>query len=322
MEPLLSVRDLRVRFGPVTAVDGVSFDVLPGETVAVVGESGSGKSVTMQAVMGLLPRGAEVTGSIVYDGRDLLARPIAETRKLCGTELAMIFQDPLSSLNPVFRVGRQISESLVRRRGASRKQGRAHAVDLMRRVGIPDPERRVDDFPHQFSGGMRQRAMIAMALSLGPRLLIADEPTTALDVTVQAQIMRLLADLRRETGMGLALITHDLGVVAGVADRVVLMYAGRVVETGTTREVYDHQAHPYTEGLLLSVPDDTGRADHLVPIPGQPPNPLRPPGGCPFHPRCRYAIDVCRADAPVLVDLAGRPDGHRTACHRPEAVGA
>ncbi|BCJ38453.1 ABC transporter ATP-binding protein [Actinocatenispora thailandica] len=320
MEPLLRVRDLRVRFGTrrggVPAVDGVSFDVYPGETVAVVGESGSGKSVTMQAVMGLLPRGAQVSGSITYRGTELVGRPLSVTRALCGDELAMIFQDPLSSLNPVFRVGRQITEALVRRRGMSRAAARDRAVELMTRVGIPAPELRVDEYPHQFSGGMRQRAMIAMALAMSPRLLIADEPTTALDVTVQAQIMRLLASLRESEGMALALITHDLGVVADAADRVALMYAGRVVEAGPTREVYEHCRHPYTEGLLASVPDDAG-ADRLVPIPGQPPNPASLPAGCAFHPRCRYAIEPCRRTAPALSEL----DGHSAACHRSEEVG-
>jgi oligopeptide/dipeptide ABC transporter ATP-binding protein len=320
MEPLLQVRDLRVRFatrhGTVSAVDGVSFEVYPGETVAIVGESGSGKSVTMQAVMGLLPRGAQVSGSITYRGTELVGRPLSVTRALCGDELAMIFQDPLSSLNPVFRVGRQVTEALVRRRGMSRAAARQRAVELMTRVGIPAPGLRVDEYPHQFSGGMRQRAMIAMALAMSPRLLIADEPTTALDVTVQAQIMRLLASLRESDGMALALITHDLGVVADAADRVVLMYAGRVVETGPTREVYEHCRHPYTEGLLASVPDDAD-ADRLVPIPGQPPNPASLPGGCAFHPRCRYAIERCRTERPPLSVV----DGHPSACHRSQEVG-
>ncbi|BCJ27440.1 ABC transporter ATP-binding protein [Actinocatenispora sera] len=320
MEPLLRVRDLRVRFatrhGTVSAVDGVSFEVYPGETVAIVGESGSGKSVTMQAVMGLLPRGAQVSGSITYRGTELVGRPLSVTRALCGDELAMIFQDPLSSLNPVFRVGRQITEALVRRRGMARAAARERAVELMTRVGIPAPGLRVDEYPHQFSGGMRQRAMIAMALAMSPRLLIADEPTTALDVTVQAQIMRLLASLRETDGMALALITHDLGVVADAADRVVLMYAGRVVETGPTREVYEHCRHPYTEGLLASVPDDAD-TDRLVPIPGQPPNPASLPGGCAFHPRCRYVIERCRTELPLLSDVDGNP----SACHRSEEVG-
>ncbi|SDT61919.1 ABC transporter ATP-binding protein [Jiangella sp. DSM 45060] len=324
--PLLSVRDLAVRFrtggGVVRAVDGVSFDVRRGETLAVLGESGSGKSVTAQAVMGILPKpaGEIAGGSIVYDGRDLLTEDPNRVRRLRGDEIAMVFQDPLSSLNPVFRVGWQIGEMFRRHRGASRRAARAAAVELMERVGIPAAGRRVDDFPHQFSGGMRQRIMIAMALALRPRLLIADEPTTALDVTVQAQIMRLLADLRREEGMALVLITHDLGVVADVADRALLMYAGRAVETGAIREVYDHAAHPYTRGLMASIPDLDGPRERLTPVRGAPPNLLALPSGCSFHPRCPYATDRCRADDPALRAVDGRPAEHRAACHHAEEV--
>ncbi|TDE16043.1 ABC transporter ATP-binding protein [Jiangella asiatica] len=324
--PLLSVRDLAVRFrtgaGQVRAVDGVSFDVRRGETLAVLGESGSGKSVTAQAIMGILPRpaGEVVAGSIVYDGRDLLAEDPNRVRKLRGDEIAMVFQDPLSSLNPVFRVGWQIGEMFRRHRGASRRDARAAAVELMERVGIPAARRRVDDFPHQFSGGMRQRIMIAMALALKPRLLIADEPTTALDVTVQAQIMRLLADLRREEGMALVLITHDLGVVADVADRALLMYAGRAVETGDIREVYDHAAHPYTRGLMASIPDLDAPRERLTPVRGAPPNLLDLPSGCSFHPRCPHATDRCSVDDPVLRPIDGRPEEHRSACHYAEEV--
>ncbi|GAB3835176.1 ABC transporter ATP-binding protein [Kribbella italica] len=313
---LLQVKDLRVEFstsaGTVKAVDGASFDVRPGETVALLGESGSGKSVTAQAVLGIVPKPAgKVTGgTISYDGRDLLAPGTAGS--LRGREIAMVFQDPLSSLNPVFRVGAQIGEMFRKHRGASRKQARAEALDLMRRVGIPAAEKRLDDYPHQFSGGMRQRVMIAMALALSPKLLIADEPTTALDVTVQAQIMQLLARLQAEEGMSLVLITHDLGVVADVADRVVMMYAGRVVETGPIREVYDHSAHPYTAGLMASVPVIDGPRQRLTPIQGSPPDLLALPSGCSFRPRCQYADHQCTEQEPVLT---GR--SHQSACHHP-----
>jgi peptide/nickel transport system ATP-binding protein/oligopeptide transport system ATP-binding protein len=323
-KPLLSVRDLRVEFatsgGVVTAVDGASFDVAPGETLALLGESGSGKSVTAQAVMGIVPKpaGRVRGGSITYDGRDLLAPGVA--KGLRGREIAMVFQDPLSSLNPVFRVGAQIGEMFRRHRGASRREARAAALDLMKRVGIPAASKRLDDYPHQFSGGMRQRVMIAMALALSPRLLIADEPTTALDVTVQAQIMDLLARLQAEEGMSLVLITHDLGVVAGVADRVILMYAGRVVESGPLREVYEHSGHPYTSGLMDSVPALEGPRDRLVPIQGSPPDLLALPSGCSFRPRCPYADALCADVEPELRPLPGRPAEHAAACHHPEGA--
>ena len=320
---LLSVRDLRVEFatsgGVVTAVDGASFDVDAGETVALLGESGSGKSVTAQALLGIVPKpaGRVCGGSISYDGRDLLAPGAA--KGLRGREIAMVFQDPLSSLNPVFRVGAQIGEMFRRHRGASRREARAAALDLMKRVGIPAASKRLDDYPHQFSGGMRQRVMIAMALALSPRLLIADEPTTALDVTVQAQIMQLLTRLQSEEGMSLVLITHDLGVVADIADRVVLMYAGRVVETGPLREVYEHSAHPYTTGLMASVPALDGPRDRLIPIQGSPPDLLSLPSGCSFRPRCQSADAVCADVEPDLRQLPGRPT-HRAACHHPEGA--
>ncbi|MEV0798996.1 ABC transporter ATP-binding protein [Kribbella sp. NPDC050281] len=324
MKALLSVRELRVEFatsgGVVTAVDGASFEVAAGETVALLGESGSGKSVTAQAVMGIVPKpaGRIASGSITYDGRDLLTPGAA--KGLRGREIAMVFQDPLSSLNPVFRVGAQIGEMFRRHRGASRREARVAALDLMKRVGIPAASKRLDDYPHQFSGGMRQRVMIAMALALSPRLLIADEPTTALDVTVQAQIMDLLARLQSEEGMSLVLITHDLGVVADVADRVVLMYAGRVVETGPIREVYEHCGHPYTAGLMGSVPVLDGPRDRLTPIQGSPPDLLSLPTGCSFHPRCRYADHLCTTDQPDLRPLPTRPPLHQAACHHPEGV--
>ncbi len=324
--PLLSVQDLTVQFGTragtITAVDRVSLDVAEGETLAVLGETGSGKSALAQALMGLVPgpAGRVVSGRINYDGTDLLARPRSYTRRLCGTELAMVFQDPLSSLNPVLRVGVQIGELFRRRRGASRAEARRKAIELMERVGIPAAARRVDDYPHQFSGGMRQRVMIAMALALRPRLLIADEPTTALDVTVQAQIMQLLADLKAEHRMSLILISHDLGLVAGVADRVMLMYAGRVVETGELREVYQTLAHPYTRGLMASIPGLAGPRERLTPITGSPPDLLRLPSGCRFRPRCGFATEACRASQPDLLPVPTGPESHRAACHHAEEV--
>jgi len=323
---LLSVRDLKVEFstsaGVVRALDGVSFDVHEGETLAILGESGSGKSVTAQAIMALLPKptGSIVSGEILYGGRDLAWEPVRRVRELCATEIAMIFQDPLSSLNPVFRIGYQVAEPFRRRLGMSKKEAWAKALELLKRVGIPDAEHRIRDYPHQFSGGQRQRIMIAMAIALDPRLLIADEPTTALDVTVQKQIMGLLADLQAETGMAMVLISHDLGVVAEVAERVAIMYAGRIVETGATRDVYDFPAHPYTRGLLDSIPSEASMGERLTPIDGSPPNLLALPSGCPFHPRCPFAIEVCRAAVPPLRTPDGWEPGHLAACHRSEEV--
>jgi oligopeptide/dipeptide ABC transporter ATP-binding protein len=325
-EPLMSVRDLQVEFstsaGVVRALDGVSFDVRRGETIAILGESGSGKSVTAQAIMALLPKpaGSIVGGSIHYAGRDLAALPIGDVRRICGTEIAMIFQDPLSSLNPVFRVGWQIAEPFRKRLGMDKQQARAKALELLDRVGIPDAGRRIRDYPHQFSGGQRQRIMIAMAIALEPKLLIADEPTTALDVTVQSQIMKLLANLQAETGMGMILISHDLGVVADVAERAAIMYAGRIVESGTIRQVYDYPAHPYTQGLLASIPSTKAIGERLVPIAGAPPNLLALPTGCSFHPRCPYAVDRCRAEIPLLRRPDGWEPGHVAACFRSEEV--
>lgn len=324
--PLLSVRDLQVEFTTATglarALDGVSFDVRPGETLAVLGESGSGKSVTAQALMALLPKpiGSIVGGSILYDGVDLATRPVKEIRKLCATEIGMVFQDPLSSLNPVFRVGYQIAEPFRRRLRLGKREAWGEALELLNRVGIPDAERRIADYPHQFSGGQRQRIMIAMAIALKPKLLIADEPTTALDVTVQKQIMSLLADLQAETGMAMILISHDLGVVASVAERVAIMYAGRIVETGSIREVYDRPAHPYTRGLLDSIPSSAEGGRRLTPIIGSPPNLLNLPNGCSFHPRCPFATDMCRTVVPPVRQPAGWASGHAVACHRSEEV--
>lgn len=324
--PLLSVRDLQVAFstsaGTARALDGVSFDVHAGETLAILGESGSGKSVTAQAIMALLPKpiGSIVGGSIHYDGLDLASAPISKVRSLCGTEIAMIFQDPLSSLNPVFRVGDQVAEPFRRRQKMAKKEALAKALELLTRVGIPDAEKRMFDYPHQFSGGQRQRIMIAMAIALKPRVLIADEPTTALDVTVQAQIMQLLADLQAETGMAMILISHDLGVVAEVAQRGAVMYAGRIVETGTIREMYDSPAHPYTQGLLNSIPSAQTPGSPLTPIDGSPPNLLSLPSGCAFSPRCPFAVDACRTAVPEARRAEGRAEGHLAACIRTEEV--
>ncbi|MEU1517018.1 ABC transporter ATP-binding protein [Streptomyces sp. NPDC005811] len=315
---LLDVRDLRVEFrtrdGIARAVNGVSWTVAAGETLAVLGESGSGKSVTAQAVMGILdvPPGRITGGEVLFKGRDLLRMKEDERRRIRGAEMAMIFQDALSSLNPVVPVGDQLGEMFVVHRGMSRKDARARAVELMDRVRIPAARQRVGDYPHQFSGGMRQRIMIAMALALEPALIIADEPTTALDVTVQAQVMDLLAELRREYRMGLVLITHDLGVVADVADRIAVMYAGRIVESAPVHALYKAPAHPYTRGLLDSIPrlDRKGHALHA--IKGLPPNLMDIPPGCAFHPRCPAARDACRTDVPPLHPV---DEDRGSACH-------
>jgi oligopeptide transport system ATP-binding protein len=320
---MLEVADLHVEFrtrdGVVHAVNGVSYRVDRGEALAILGESGSGKSVSAQAVMGLIdsPPGFVTAGEVRYRGEDLLALPEARRRAVRGRRIAMIFQDALSALNPVFSVGDQIAEMYRVHEGLSRADARDRAVQMMDRVHIPSAAARYGDYPHQFSGGMRQRVMIAMALALGPEVLIADEPTTALDVTVQAQIMELLAELRRERDMALILITHDLGVVADVADRIAVMYAGRVVESGTVRELYKRPAHPYTEGLLRSVPRVDQKGRDLTPIGGSPPNLLRIPSGCPFHPRCPYARELCSAEVPPLREV---DPGHRSACHFAEEV--
>ncbi|MFG1676563.1 ABC transporter ATP-binding protein [Micromonospora sp. NPDC049282] len=322
-DPYLRVRDLRVRFdtedGVVRAVDGVSFAVERGRTLGIVGESGSGKSVTSLAILGLHDsKRAAVSGEISVGGRQLVGLPDEEIRRLRGRDMAMIFQDPLSALHPYYSVGRQIAEAYrVHHPKAGRREARTRAVDMLGRVGIPQPERRFDQFPHEFSGGMRQRAMIAMALVNDPDLVIADEPTTALDVTVQAQILDLLADLQAEFRSAIILITHDLGVVSQVADDVLVMYGGRAVEHGSVARVLRAPQHPYTWGLLSSVPSLHGDADaDLVPIPGNPPSLINLPSGCAFHPRCRYADvngDRSRVEVPELRD-AGQP-GHLVACH-------
>lgn len=324
---LLSVQDLQVEFstsaGVVRALDGVSFDVRAGETIAILGESGSGKSVTAQAIMALMPKpaGSIVGGQILHRGVDLVTEPINRVRELCATEIAMIFQDPLSSLNPVMRIGWQIAEVFWRRRGMPKREALARALELLKRVGIPNADSRLRDYPHQFSGGQRQRIMIAMAIALEPKLLIADEPTTALDVTVQKQVMKLLADLQSETGMGMILISHDLGVVADVAEKAAIMYAGRIVETGFIREVYDRPAHPYTRGLLHSIPSTTSIGQRLTPIVGSPPNLLALPTGCSFHPRCPFATEQpCQTTVPELREPTGWPAGHAAACHHSEEM--
>ncbi|GHA00273.1 ABC transporter ATP-binding protein [Streptomyces subrutilus] len=307
---LLEVRDLHVEFttrdGVAKAVNGVDYSVDEGETLAVLGESGSGKSVTAQAVMGILdvPPGRIAGGEILFKGKDLLKMKEEERRKIRGAEMAMIFQDALSSLNPVLSVGAQLGEMFEVHRGMSRKDSRARAVELMDRVRIPAAKERVGDYPHQFSGGMRQRIMIAMALALEPSLIIADEPTTALDVTVQAQVMDLLAELQRELNMGLILITHDLGVVADVADKIAVMYAGRIVEAAPVHEIYRAPAHPYTRGLLDSIPRLDQKGQELYAIKGLPPNLLAIPPGCAFNPRCPMARAVCRAEVPPLAPVA------------------
>jgi len=306
-EPLLRVRGLRVSFatrdGHVRAVRGLDYHIGPGEALGLVGESGCGKSVSALALLGLLPRpaGRISGGSATFRGLDLLAIGPRQMRDVRGNRIAMIFQDPLSSLNPVMPIGRQVSEAVQRHMGGGRREALRRAAQLLTMVGIPDAERRLDDYPHRLSGGMRQRVMIAMALSCEPDLLIADEPTTALDVTIQAQILDLLRRLREELGMALLLITHDLGVVAGVTDRLAVMYAGRIVETGPTEQVLGAPRHPYTLGLLRSLPRlDRPRGVPLVPIEGSPPDLATVIVGCPFRPRCAYAIERCAEDPPLI----------------------
>ncbi|QHY97937.1 Oligopeptide transport ATP-binding protein OppD [Streptomyces sp. S4.7] len=314
---LLEVRDLQVEFhtrdGVVKAVNGVSYSVDAGETLAVLGESGSGKSVTAQAIMGILdmPPGRITGGEVLFKEQDLLKLKEDRRRKIRGADMAMIFQDALSSLNPVLSVGAQLGEMFIVHQGTSRKDARAKSVELMDRVRIPAAKDRVNDYPHQFSGGMRQRIMIAMAMALEPSLIIADEPTTALDVTVQAQVMELLGELRRELGMGLILITHDLGVVADVADKIAVMYAGRIVESAPVHDIYKAPAHPYTRGLLDSIPRLDQKGRELYAIKGLPPNLQRIPAGCAFNPRCPRARDICRTDVPPLFEV---DENRRSAC--------
>ncbi|MCA9557763.1 MAG: ABC transporter ATP-binding protein [Myxococcales bacterium] len=313
--PILEVSNLRTYFktaaGVARAVDDVSFSVAPGETLGIVGESGCGKSVTSLSIMRLVPQppGYHPSGVIRFDGQDLLQLPERAMRKLRGADVAMIFQEPMTSLNPIFRVGSQIGESLRQHKGLTRKDARLEAIRLLERVGIPDPSKRVDDFPHQMSGGMKQRVMIAMALACNPKLLIADEPTTALDVTIQAQILDLLRDLQAEFNMAILLITHDLGVVAEMAHRVVVMYGGRIAEQAPVEELFAEPRHPYTLGLFRSLPDlDAKRSDRLAVIPGMVPSATAFPSGCRFRNRCAFATDACAEELPSLVKVGAVHD--------------
>ena len=325
-EPLLQVRDLQVRFTrrgsePVRAVDGVSFDVRPGQVVGLVGESGCGKSVTSLAIMGLLPkRRVEVAGEVLFEGRDLLTMRPDDLREMRGRDIAMVFQDPMSSLNPVVPIGLQVTEVLARHTDLDRAAARQEAEELLRRVGIPDPSRRLKEYPHQLSGGMRQRALIAMSLACKPRLLIADEPTTALDVTIQAQVLELLKQLVRDSGTAMVMITHDLGVVAGLCDEVNVMYSGRVVERAGRRELFGHPRHQYTGGLLRSIPRlDEPRGGALNPIPGSASDVIPWSRGCAFAPRCPARQDDCIVPDLELVDDDVRPD-HLHRCVHPVPV--
>lgn len=322
---LLEVRDLKVSFdtsdGLVQAVRGVSFTVERGKTLGIVGESGSGKSVSTQTLLGLTA-GALIEGEALFEGQDLLAMNEEQLRRIRGKEIAMIFQDPLSSLHPLYKVGKQITEMIRQHEpDVSKPQARKRAIELLGMVGIPEPDQRVDDYPHQFSGGMRQRAMIAMALALNPKLIVADEPTTALDATVQAQILDLMLRLQREFDTALIMITHDLGVIADLADDVLVMYGGMPVEHADRRSLYYRPHHPYTKGLLESIPGSSGAKTRLKPIPGQPPSLINLPTGCTFHPRCEYVMDRCVTDEPPLTavnDKEGFPDlGHMSACWLP-----
>jgi len=322
---LLEVKDLKTHFftldGVVKAVDGVSYELNEGETLGLVGESGCGKSVSALSVMRLIPDppGKIVNGEILLDGEDILKIGMEEMRRVRGAKIAMVFQEPMTSLNPVLTVERQLTETLQLHMGMGKQESQRESVNLLTRVGIPDPEIRIKQYPHQFSGGMRQRVMIAMALSCNPRLIIADEPTTALDVTIQAQILDLMKSLTTEFGVALIVITHNLGVVARYADRVNIMYAGKVIERGEAREIYANPRHPYTVGLLRSVPRlDLPRRAKLDPIEGQPPDLINLPQGCAFRERCRWAIDKCATDMPELVEVG---DNHLSACFRPEELG-
>jgi len=318
MANLLQVRNLKTYFftsqGVVKAVDGISYDVRPGETVALVGESGCGKTMSALSIMRLVPKpqGTIAGGEIYFQGRDLLQLDEEEMRRVRGAEIAMIFQEPMTSLNPVLTIGRQITETLEAHGAGSKEEARERALELLRMVGIPDPDQRLSEYPHQFSGGMRQRVMIAIALSCKPNLILADEPTTALDVTIQAQILELMRDLSKQFGVALLIITHNLGVVARYADRVHVMYAGKIIESASSRKLYQSPRHPYTLGLLRSVPRlDQPRKAKLDPIQGQPPDLWNLPGGCSFSPRCRFAIERCGNEVPPLREVG---EDHRSAC--------
>jgi len=322
-EPLLYIRGLKTYFatddGMVQAVDGVDIAIGCGETVGVVGESGCGKTVTALSVLKLvaMPPGRFSGGEILWQGRDLLPLAAEEMDRIRGKEIAMVFQEPMTSLNPVYTVGDQIAELLRRHEGLGKRAVLERTIDMLRLVQIPNPERRVHDYPHHFSGGMRQRVMIAMALALEPDIIIADEPTTALDVTVQAQVMKLLSDLQQEMRMGLILITHDMGVVADVADKICVMYAGHAVEQADVYDIYERPAHPYTKALLESIPRVDQKGQELTVIRGLPPALVNPPPGCSFHPRCAFARDRCKTDEPPLYQL---PGNRRSACHYWEEV--
>jgi oligopeptide transport system ATP-binding protein len=320
---ILEVKDLRTYFqtedGTVKAVDGIDFELKRGETLGIVGESGSGKSVTNLSVIRLIPDppGKIVSGEIIFDGQDILLLPTEEVRKIRGKRIAMIFQDPMTSLNPFMRISKQLMELTELHLGYTKEQAYEHAIKMLETVGIPDARSRVDSYPHEFSGGMRQRVMIAMALSCEPELLIADEPTTALDVTIQAQILELIKSLKQKTGTSVILITHDLGVVAGMTEHIIVMYAGKVFEQARTRELFATPGNPYTKGLLRSVPDPTSEQGDLYQIPGLPPDVAHLPVGCPFAPRCERAEDICRSEFPPFVALT--PD-HHSLCHFAEEV--
>lgn len=317
MEKLLEVKDLKVSFftyaGEVQAVRGVDLDLYKGETLAIVGESGSGKSVTSKAIMRLIPNppGKIIGGEVLFNGKDLVKLTEKEMTHIRGSEISMIFQDPMTSLNPTMTVGKQIMEGLIKHQKLSKSEARDRSISLLKLVGIPNAEARVKQYPHQFSGGMRQRVVIAIALACNPKLLIADEPTTALDVTIQAQILDLMRDLQEKTGTAIILITHDLGVVANISQRVAVMYGGVIVETGTVDEIFYKPKHPYTWGLLSSMPKLHGKATDLVAIPGTPPDLSNPPKGCPFAARCAHAMEVCLNHMPVYTELS---ETQKTAC--------
>ena len=322
-ELLLKLDDLQTYFytedGVVKAVDGVTFEIYKGETLGVVGESGCGKSVTSLSIMRLIPDppGKIEGGRIMFEGEDLTQKSQAEMRKIRGNDISMIFQEPMTSLNPVYKVGDQITEAIILHQNVSKKEAREQAIDMLKKVGIPSPEQRVDEYPHQLSGGMRQRVMIAMALSCNPKLLIADEPTTALDVTIQAQILELMKDLKDEFNTATMLITHDLGVVAEVCDRVAVMYAGKVVEYSDANTIFHNPKHPYTWGLLKSIPKLDQSVERLLTIEGVVPSPHNLPKGCSFHPRCRFATDKCREQEPGIENVES---GHSLRCWYPNAV--
>lgn len=316
-EKLLRIDNLSTSFfthiGEVKAVSGLSLDLEAGEALGIVGESGSGKSVTSLSIMRLLPpTGKVIEGTINFQGINLLELKEEEMQKIRGNEISMIFQDPMTSLNPVFTIGNQLMEPLIRHQGLSKDEARQRTLEMLELVGMPGPQQRIKQYPHEFSGGMRQRVMIAMALSCEPKLLIADEPTTALDVTIQAQILELMKDLKEKINTSIILITHDLGVVAEVCSRIIVMYGGQIVETGTTRDIFYQPQHPYTWGLLKSIPSlANGQKQRLIPIDGQPPDLLNPPAGCPFYPRCQHAMKICKDQRPAYTEIS---DKHKASC--------